>query len=282
MLKEKVLMLCERSSDWMRLRNVMGFLRQTVGSVVALSGHGAWGSHRELPLSPKTRYLRRPTLALRSDDYRSVYHAWPSQRVRTPYFLAFSSACFAASRFFLAPSCLFSALASRSALNAWNSFSSSSIALGASGLYPLVTPGISRVRCAVKSSPYIHQLGPVMRKSLTVASPRLGLPTLRGKTTRRVRYSLRRSMFTFCPSSDLLLLRWSTVMPSPLASFLLIPASFSSVRVKPRPSSSRQLKFPRPWKRVPTPDADIVSLSRATDSGTEAFEGGSTGSESLL
>jgi hypothetical protein len=87
--------------------------------------------------------------------------------------------------------------------------------------------------CEVKSSP-CSQFG--CKIVLTCASPLLGLPALRGKTTSLDRYSLSLSTFRFWPSSDLERLRWSTTIPRPFACFLGTPASLSSERVNPRPS----------------------------------------------
>jgi len=77
-----------------------------------------------------------------------------------------------------------------------------------------------------------------LSRSADSASPALVLPRLRGKTIRRDLYSLRRCELSCSDSFDLLRRRWSTAMPIERASFRLIPASFSSVSVKPRPSRS--------------------------------------------
>jgi hypothetical protein len=120
---------------------------------------------------------------------------------------------------------------------------------------------------------------------LTVASPFLALPAFRGKTTNRDRYSFSRSTLSVWPSSLLLLLRWSTEIPSPLASFFRIPASLSSEMVNPRPSAQKsalpaQILAGTLGRR--TSDTDVVSLSGASDGRSESLQGGGTGSEGLL
>jgi len=71
--------------------------------------------------------------------------------------------------------------------------------------------------------------------SSTVESPFFTFPPLRGNTTKRALYDLRRSTFAWRPWTDLFFLRWSTAIPIDKACFALIPASFSSWRVNPRP-----------------------------------------------
>src|SRR6266702_985734 len=66
----------------------------------------------------------------------------------------------------------------------------------------------------------------------------LGLPVLRGNTTRRSLYAFSRSTLIAFPSTERFRRRWSTTMPNPSAALRLTPASFSSPRVKPRPSRS--------------------------------------------
>jgi len=67
------------------------------------------------------------------------------------------------------------------------------------------------------------------------------VPLRLGKTTNLDLYSLSRSTFD-CKDSSLLFVRlWSTAMPIVCARFLLMPATFSSSSVKPRPSFNLEL-----------------------------------------
>ena len=83
----------------------------------------------------------------------------------------------------------------------------------------------------------------------TDESPFLGFPALRGNTIRRALYACNRSTLICFPSSLRFLLRWSTTIPTPRASFLPIPASLSSARVNPRPSRTLRL-YRTVWART--------------------------------
>ena len=100
---------------------------------------------------------------------------------------------------------------------------------------------VTRVVSALRASPYNIPSVKVKIKikkarQLTVESPFLGFLALRGKTISLSLYAFSLSTLTSFPSSLKFLLLWSTTIPTPLASFLPIPASFNSANVNPRPS----------------------------------------------
>jgi len=74
--------------------------------------------------------------------------------------------------------------------------------------------------------------------SSLLESPALTLLRFFGKTISAALYSLSRCELSCSDSAERFRLRWSTATPMDRACFLLIPASFSSAKVKPRPCRS--------------------------------------------